>query len=469
MNSVDIISGTCLVGFFLLIFVIGQFKKNYTDTIHVFSIGGRDFSTAAITITLIATWVSASGFNIDLTRFYDQGWKFLFPSFGMIISILFITIVVIPRAAKILGKTSVASFMGEYYGEKVRVISAIVGVFSLCGCITIQFKLLGTITYYLWPILPKEIFTLIFGGLTVYYCYLGGIRSVIYTDIGQAVLFSISFIAGIILLQTLPIAENINDYDLSKFKVTSIFNSSKDELLEMSTLLFYFTIPALNPAEFQRISLGVNIKQIKLSWFLSCIGFLSVISAGCYISYQIFLINPSLLPDERLPFFLNQFIYLKPVMIIGILAMGMSTADSCINISAVMLANDTFKRNVWDPYEKFEIARRYTFLIGLIAYFLTFWDKDLLEIIMFTTGFYMPLITIPLMIAIFDYKITERCVLISMGVTTAFWCGWHILYESEPLVFAMSLNAILLASTHYIIEKWELLKCFGIKSQIKKT
>jgi hypothetical protein len=31
------------------------------------------------------------------------------------------------------------------------------------------------------------------------------------------------------------------------------------------------------------------------------------------------------------------------------------------------------------------------------------------------------------------------------------------------------LNAILLITGHYIVEKWELLKCFGIKSKLKKT
>ena len=450
--SENLFNISTLICFILIIFFVGILRAHPMNSIYAFSLGNRTFSTKAIVCTLIAKWVSGSGFNIKLIKFYDLGWKYLFPSLGMIISIVFITFVVIPHTHRILGKTSVASFMGEYYGDKVRIITAIVGIFSLSGCIAIQFKLLGSIAHYLWPSIEPQWLSFILGALTVYYCYSGGIRSVIYTDIVQLVIFSLAFIVSAVSLQILPKA-NISADDLFKFQVMSIFSSTKEEWIKMLSLLFYFMIPALNPAEFQRISLGVNVKQAQWSWIVSCVGFLLTISAGCYIAYQLFLINPIIEQKQRLSEFLNLFYYLKPFIIIGILSMAMSTADSCINISAVMLANDTYQRHVWTPYDKFKIAKLYTIIIGLLGYGVMFLKEDLLELIMFTSGFYMPLVTIPLMMAIFDYKISEKCVLISMGITALFWVIWQVLYDTEPLIFTMTLNAFLLFTTHHLIDK----------------
>lgn len=450
--SENVFNISTLIGFVLITFFVGIFRARPMNSIYAFSLGNRTFSTKAIVCTLIATWVSGSGFNIKLIKFYDDGWKYLFPTLGMIISIMFITFVIIPHAHRILGKTSVASFMGEYYGDKVGVLTAIIGIFSLSGCIAIQFKLLGSVGHYLWPSIAPQWLSFILGVLTVYYCYSGGIRSVIYTDIVQLVIFSLAFLVSAASLQILPKANISADY-LFKFQVMSIFSSTKKEWMTMLSLLFYFMIPALNPAEFQRISLGVNVKQAQWSWIISCIGFLLTISAGCYIVYQLFLINPNIEKKQRLSEFLNLFCYLKPLIIVGILSMAMSTADSCINISAVMLANDTYKRKVWTPYKKLQIAKFYTIIIGAIAYGVMFLKEDLLELIMFTSGFYMPLVTIPLMMAIFNYKISERCVLISMGITALFWVIWQVLYDTEPLIFTMTLNAFLLFTTHHLIDK----------------
>lgn len=460
-------NATLLIVFVSVIFIVGRLKTNYVSTIHTFSIGARDFSIKMIAFTLVATWVSASGFNIKLIKFYDNGWKYLLPSLGMIISILFITFVVIPKAHSVLGKTSVASYMGEYYGQTVRTLTAIISTIGVCGGIAIQFKISGNIAYYLWPIMPKEVLTLLFGALTVYYCYLGGVRSIIYTDIAQSILFTLAFVIAIASLHGLPKAD-IGTDALLKFNVMSVFNSSKEELITMGSLFFYFMIPAFSPTEFQRVSIGVNVKQVQWSWITSCIGFLLTILAGCYIAYQLFLINPNLPTEDRLSEFLNLLNpWLKIIIIIGILSMAMSTADSHINISAVMLANDTFGKNSWSPYKKLQMARKYTVLIGILAYAVTFWNQDLLKIIMFTSGFYMPLVTIPLMLAIFNYKISGRCVLISMIITAIFWIIWYLfISHEEPLIFTMTLNAFLLFITHYLMDKKDT-KYFEIRSKLK--
>ena len=63
--------------------------------------------------------------------------------------------------------------------------------------------------------------------------------------------------------------------------------------------------------------------------------------------------------------------------------MAMSTADSFLNISAVLLANDTYKRNIWHGGEKLYAARMYTFVIGALSLLLVFTKDDLLSLLLF--------------------------------------------------------------------------------------
>jgi len=452
MNG-NIISTLVLAGLLLSIFLVERFKRLKISSIHAFAIGNRNFYTSSVIMTLIATWISASGFNIDLTRFYNDGWQYLIPALLMIVSVFLVTTFIIPKCSKFLGKTSVASYMGEQYGQKVRMITAIIGSFSVAGSIAIQFKIMGSITYSIFPILPEEIWTVIWSATTVWYCYSGGIYSVIRTDILQAFIFSVVFIIIIFVLQEDIMAKDISNYNTSKFYIKSLLTLSKEQYTEMFFLCCYFLMPNINPTEFQRISLGRNIKQVQISWYTALVGITLAMAVTCYISFLLFILEPNLESNKILSTFINKFVYLKPLIVIGVISMAMSTADSHINISAVMLANDTYKKDSWSPYEKLIIAKKYTFLIGLIAYSVLFIKKDLLEMIMFTSGFYMPLITIPLIITVFNYKISEKCVLISMGITATFWLIWQILYDSEPLIFTMTLNAFLLFTTHRFIDK----------------
>ena len=147
----------------------------------------------------------------------------------------------------------------------------------------------------------------------------------------------------------------------------------------------------------------------------------------------------------------------------------MSTADSFLNISAVLIANDTYAYKQ-SSVKKLSIARKWSFIIGISAIILTFFKNDLLSLLLFANSFYIPIVTVPLLTLIFNFKLTERCVIFSMATSFIFVCVCHfIIHVSfEPIMPAMLLNAVVLFTSHYIIEKWELLSSFGITSNLYK-
>jgi Na+/proline symporter len=148
----------------------------------------------------------------------------------------------------------------------------------------------------------------------------------------------------------------------------------------------------------------------------------------------------------------------------------MSTADSNLNIAAVLIANDTYKLNTLDDMQKLHFARGMTIVIGLLSLLFCFKEGSLLDIIIFGHLFYMPIIVPPFLAVIFGFKTTERCALITMGVTFVFVVIFKFIlkYKFNIIAPAMLFNLIILATSHYLIEKWEILKCFGITSKLKE-
>ena len=133
-----------VVGFLILTLIIGLGHGQKVKTIKDYALGGRNFSTAA----LVATFASGSGFMVALSKTYTDGLIYKIAASGIAISFLLISFFLIPRMGEFLGKTSIAEAMGDLYGQKVRIITAIVGMIGSAGSVAVQFKVFGGIFAY---------------------------------------------------------------------------------------------------------------------------------------------------------------------------------------------------------------------------------------------------------------------------------------------------------------------------------
>ena len=114
----------------------------------------------------------------------------MFGSIGLGASFLIMSFVLIPRMGEFLGKTSIAEAMGDLYGQKIRVITAIAGTIGSAGGIAVQFKVFGNMFAYFLH-LPSYIAIIAAGGIATIYSAFGGIRAVTFTDILQFFAFGV--------------------------------------------------------------------------------------------------------------------------------------------------------------------------------------------------------------------------------------------------------------------------------------
>ena len=320
-----------VVTFLIITLIVGLGHGKKVKNIRDYALGGRDFSTAALVATIVATWASGSGFFIMLSRTYSDGFYYLFASVGGGLSLLISAFVLVPRMAEFLGKVSIAEAMGDLYGTKVRLITAIAATIGSAGLIAVQFKAFGNVFSYFLSV-PSEWAIIVAGLVATIYSAFGGIRAVTFTDILQFFAFGVIIpLIGFIIWSSFY---NI-DYSLAQafeepqFNLNMIFDTENPGLLGMLVLFCYFTIPTTSAATFQRIAIGRDIKQVKKAFFISAIIYVIIKFLIAWIPFLIHIINPDIGAENLLGYIVDNYSFsgLKGLTIVAIIAFAITVTS----------------------------------------------------------------------------------------------------------------------------------------------
>ncbi|NRB11523.1 MAG: ATP-binding protein, partial [Rickettsiaceae bacterium] len=447
-----------VISFLVVTFIIGiRYAKGIT-TIKDYALGGRNFSTGALVATLVATWVGAGSFSITLSKVYSDGLYYLIASMGMGISLFLTAFVFVPRMGEFLGNTSIAESMGNLYGKNIRIITAVTGIAASIGSIAVQFKVFGSLFSYFLEF-SNTYGIILAATIVIIYSATGGIKAVTFTDVVQFFTFGTAIpIVGVMIWNQFyytdfSFANGLID---PKFNLNRIFDVDNPKLLSMITLILYCALPGLKPNICQRILIGNNIAQVKKAFIIT--GFLVMLIqlALAWIPFVIFNVDSSLDSNHLLSYVMNNYTYigLKGILISGVIAMAMSTADSYINSSAVLFANDICNPLNLGKNQTLLISKIFAFLLGGAGIALALVEKDLLGIVLTANSFYIPVVTAPLVLSILGFRSSTKSVLIGMAagfVTISAWKLFKI--EADGLVFSMFINLIFVISSHYLLRQ----------------
>lgn len=446
------------IGFLLINLAVGLRYGRGVKTVSDYALGGRNFSTGTLVATIVATWLSGSGFFVILARTYSDGLYFLIGACTMSISLALTAYFLVPRMKEFLGINSIAEVMGNLYGKEVRLITAISGILGTVGIIAVQFKVFGNLLFNYFSGIEGTYAVLIASAIVIAYSAFGGIRAVTYTDIVQFITlgFVIPFI-GIIVwnkvhdqgISVAQVMENPN------FNYREVLSFSNPKFWQMIPLILYFILPGIVPVDFQRISMGRNIAQVQKAWYISAVLLILFILATGWISALLQALNPNLQPSQIINYIAGHFTHtgLRGLMIIGIAAMAMSTADSFINSSSVLFSNDVAKIFNFEIHELL-ISKLFSLLLGAFGVYLALSKADLLSIVMTSASFYLPIVTVPMLLAILGFRSTKISVLTGMGagfITTMSTNIFNI--QADGIIWGMLANILFLVSSHYLLKQ----------------
>jgi len=456
--NIDIIIVAC---FLVLNLIIGIYHGRGISTLKYYAIGDRNFSTATIAATIVATWIAGSSFSITTSETYNRGLYFVIPGFGDVISFFIIAYFYAPRLLEFLGTLSVAEAMGQLYGKHVRFITAISGIIPAIGNVAMQFTLLAALLSYSFG-LSGIYASIVSSVIVIIYSSFGGIKSVTFTDVIQFSTFGIVLpIVAFVIWNSLSGTE-ISFHSLTQdplFNCAKVFDYHDPAFLNTLFLFLFFMIPALDPAIFQRISMAKNTRQVSKSFIIA--GIIIIFCDPVLNTFIGVLLKISSTVDLNstnvLGYILDTYICtgFKGIFIIGIMSMIMSTADSYVNSSAILLAHDVCKSlsiKLTEPKELL-VVRVCALLIGMIALLISLFFKNLLNLVLAAYGFYMPIVSVPLILAIFGFRSTSKAVLLGMGAGFITFITFKIFSTIDGLMPGMIANLSVFIGSHYLLKQ----------------
>ena len=291
-------------------------------------------------------------------------------------------------------------------------------------------------------------------GVLVCYSTFGGVRAVALTDVFQFFVFFVAIpVACIFALDDIGGFEGLVE-KLPPDHLT-IDLTSQNIWLFLSLMIYNLT-PLVGGAFIQRFLIAQNSKQLIKSLKIIASVHLPLTIVICLIGFIMKANAPDIDPSTAFMYFVERYLYvgIKGLMIAGMLAVIMSTADSWLNYASILCAHDVCKRLFPDISDKQElnIARLSTLGIGIVGIFIALKGKGIMELVWAADNFWIPLITVPLSAGFLKFRTNSKSFIASSVVAVSFTClGAYIegTFATISLVLGLIGSTIGLFGMHY--------------------
>ncbi len=90
------------IGFLSVNLFVGLSYGRGVKDIKDYALGGRNFSTPTLVTTIVATWISGSGFFNILSKTYSDGLYYVLASIGMTVSFLTTALIFVPKMIELI-------------------------------------------------------------------------------------------------------------------------------------------------------------------------------------------------------------------------------------------------------------------------------------------------------------------------------------------------------------------------------
>ncbi|MBH11105.1 MAG: sodium:solute symporter [Candidatus Marinimicrobia bacterium] len=350
MHWIDI---TIIIGFIAALIFMGAYQSKSNKSSKDFFLGGKNLPWVVAMFSIVATETSVLTFISIPGIAYRGNWMFLQLALGYIIGRIMVSIFLLPQYFN-LGVTSIYEVLGKKFGTGIQKVASGVFLFTRILADGIRFLATAVIVQVItgWS-LTAAVF--IIGIVTIIYSLLGGIRTIVWIDSFQFLLYlfggliTIFFILGNMDNGAGEIFSRL--YDSGKF---TFFNFTGDFITDP-----YLFISALVGGAFLSLS-SHGADYMMVQRVLTTRDLISarkaMIGSGFFVFFQfsLFLLAGSLIysfmggisieKDREFSTFIVEYlpIGLRGILLAGILSAAMSTLSSSINSLASSTINDWF-------------------------------------------------------------------------------------------------------------------------------
>jgi len=413
--------------FIIAMTVFCFFGRARSKTFAEFALSKSTFSSFALVATVVASFVGAGTIIGNSEKSYTYGISYLLPfMLGFSVQLILIGVLFANRISKFYSALSVGDLFKHSYGKNIQILVGIVALAYTVVVVISQTVALGKLVGMISPF-TYEINVIISVGFIVAYCYFGGVRSVVVTDILQFLVFVIAipviFIYSVYHLGGVDVfLEKIPPY---YFNPSHYFSTLEIIIIFLSLLLGDALVPQMT----QRLLMTKDGRQASKVMTISGFTILPIVLLGGSLGMIAYAYNTTLTPSESISYLLNQVLpyELKILAILGLISIVMSSIDTCMNTSSVLLVNDILSPSLTTKLtlkREFQIARLVVVIVGLIAVFVAMRTTDIIAVLINAYKFWSPTVLVPLIGILVNVTLSRKqfylCFL-SGGMSVIIW------------------------------------------------
>lgn len=462
MNLLDY---TIVVVYLILLIAMGfSFRQQHTKK--EYFLGGRNLGWPALTLSVMATQLSAISF-ISAPAFVGLreggGLQWLSYELAVPLAMLLILSTVLPALYR-SGFVSIYDFLESRFGRSTRVLISVVFQFSrsfATGIMIYALSLIlqGTMGIAAWQAIA------ITGIVTVLYSLQGGMKAVVYGDAIQMVIIVLGTVAciGFGLNHLGGIDAFMSQVDTSRVQVIKPeslgFDGQGFGLLPMifGGIVLYASYYGCDQTQAQRALAAKNTDELRYMMLANATVRFPITLLYCFaglivgtiaISETSFMQQiPANNPDWMMPIFILNYLPngVIGILVVAILAAAMSSLSSAINSLSAVTIEDycRISSKHYAPEDYLHKAKYVGLAWGVITLILSFYAGNIAPTVIEAINkvgsvFYGPILAI-FILAVIDKKVAARNVNIGLilGVTSniivwltmenVFWFWWNVI------------------------------------------
>ena len=397
-----------IVGIYLAgILILGIWAGKGVSSMKQFSVAGRSFGAMVIFLTLSASFIGG-GFSMgNAEKVFLFGIVNIFALWGFSLKEIMVATLIAPKMDKYSNAISVGDIMYQHYGNFAKIVTGILSVILCAGILGAQVGAIGYI-FNVFLGIPRIYGILLGCGIVIVYSTVGGMRSVVFTDIFQCFILSIGITLTLIFGYF-----HVGGWSGIKASVPlthfTFLGTDKTLVQFISLFLTFFLGETLVPPYVQRLFLSKKATHTAKGTLWSGIFSFPFFAITGLIGIIALTINPDLNPNLAMPFVVTEVlpIGLKGLVIAGVISIVMSSADSFINGASIAFTHDVVKplrSRKMDEKQELIVTRTFNLFVGVLAVVFAIKIKSILDILIYSYNFWSPIVLVPLSAAILGVK-----------------------------------------------------------------
>lgn len=425
--------------FLAITLIIGLRAGRGVKDIREYAIANKSFGTGALLLSYLAANIASASVLNAASIVFSNGIIISIALLGVSLSYLFRAFFVAPKVAQFNNCLTMGDLVKSSYGTSSGVIAGILGCLNVTCLAGMELLGMGLFCEHLLGI--KAMWVVIIGGVLVTtYSARGGIKSVTMTDIFQFIILIVvvPFIASMAIHKVGGLKELFLRAPQEKFMVMG--HEKFSYYLTLFIMWSIFQMGIVDPTIIQRMLMAKTGKQLQNQYLLAaafepwfqltvmCIGLAGVI------------LYPTLEGIDIVPRMIQDFmpIGLKGIVVVGMLALAMSSISSYVHACGLTFAHDIVKP-ICDQRQivinELAWAKYATIALSIVAITIGLTGSNLFDLVLSSIAFTEPILLFPLLAGIMGLK-GDKVAFYVAGVIAvfAYFVSGYLLPEDNSIL-----------------------------------